>query len=510
MQSEDENGRLTGTVGRRDRSVGSELLRGGAWMVAMRWTMRGIGIVSTLILVRLLDPSDFGIIAMAMIVVGFLEVMAESGVELALIRKEHPDRDDYDSAWTLQIIVSSVLAVVLFAIAPAAASGFDEPKLVPVIQALSARSLLMGLRNIGIMEFRKSLNFSREFTFNVLKKVLGFVVIVCLAVALRSYWALVFGMISAQAVEVLLSYAMHPYRPRLCFRKIPDLMSFSGWLITFNVFRFLERKADLFVIGSVAGTNFMGSYYVASDLATAPTNELVAPMSRGLYPVYARMQGDQTQLVASYLSVLSTVALFCIPIGFGISAVSRDAVLVFLGSKWQEVIPLIEYLAVFGSFFAITNTIGPYLTVIGRVRLLALISGANALILAATLWFVTRLFGLEFVAPSRCALSAVAMLIVFLVVALFTDLTFRGFFIAVWHRFAAGVLMLIVVKAVHQQDLEPVILRLSMDIGVGVVVFSLAVVALWFLRGCPADAERAFANRLIRKVSSIRWPVGDR
>jgi O-antigen/teichoic acid export membrane protein len=490
--------------------MGAEMVRGGAWMVAMRWTMRGIGVVSTLVLVRLLDPSDFGVVAMAMIIVGFLDVMAQSGVELALIRKDNPDRDDYDSAWTLQLILSAALAVTLFAIAPAAASGFDEPKLVAVIQALSVRSLLMGFENIGVMEFRKSLNFSREFTFNVLKKALGFVVVVALAIALRNYWALVFGMIGAKAAEVLLGYAMHPYRPRLCLKRIRGLAPFSGWLIAYNIFNYLGRNADLFVIGRVAGTAFMGNYYVASDLATAPTNELVAPMSRGLYPVYARMQGNQARLVASFLSVMSTVALFCVPIGFGIAAVAQDAVLVFLGGRWREVIPLIEYLAVFGSFFAITNTIGPYLTIVGRVRLLALISGANALALALTLWFVTRLFGLEFVAASRCALGVVAMPIVFLVVALFTDLTFKGLWMALWHRFAAGVLMFIVVKAVHQQNLEPAVLRLSMDIGVGVVVFSMAVVALWFLRGCPADAERAFAIGLIRKVSSNRWPAGDR
>jgi O-antigen/teichoic acid export membrane protein len=204
------------------------------------------------------------------------------------------------------------------------------------------------------------------------------------------------------------------------------------------------------------------------------------------------------------------VALLCVPIGFGIAAVAQDMVLVFLGSRWRETIPLIEYLAVFGSFFAITNTILPFLTVVGRVRLLALITGANALALAATLLFVTRSFGVEFVAASRCALGAVAMPIVFLVMSLFTELTLKGFLMALWHRFAAGILMLITVKAVHQQDLEPVVLRLSMDIGVGVVVFSLAVVALWFLRGCPADLEHAFANWLIRKVSSIRWPRGDR
>jgi O-antigen/teichoic acid export membrane protein len=510
MQREDEIRKLTGTVGRRERSAGAEMVRGSVWMVAMRWTMRGIGVISTLILVRLLDPSDFGIIALAMIVVGFLEVMAQSGVELALIRGENPDRDDYDSAWTLQIIVSTVIAVVLFAIAPAAASGFDEPKLVAVIQALSLRSLLSGFQNIGIMEFRKSLNFPREFTFNVLKKISGFVITVGLAIALQNYWALVFGMITGTVAEVLLSYAMHPYRPRLCVRKIRSLVPFSGWLVAFYVCRFLGDRADIFVIGGVAGTAFIGNYYVASEVATAPTSELVAPMSRGLYPVYSRMQSDQSWLVTNYLRVLSTVALLCVPIGFGIAAVAEDMVLVFLGSRWRETIPLIEYLAVFGSFFAITNTILPFLTVVGRVRLLALITGANALALAATLLFVTRSFGVEFVAASRCALGAVAMPIVFLVMSLFTELTLKGFLMALWHRFAAGILMLITVKAVHQQDLEPVVLRLSMDIGVGVVVFSLAVVALWFLRGCPADLEHAFANWLIRKVSSIRWPRGDR
>ena len=98
--------------------AGRELARGSFWMISMRWVIRGIGFVSTIVLARLLAPDDFGVVAMAMVGVAILEVFTQTGSDLALLRNAEPTREHYDAAWTLEIIQACALAVLLFITAP--------------------------------------------------------------------------------------------------------------------------------------------------------------------------------------------------------------------------------------------------------------------------------------------------------------------------------------------------------------------------------------------------------
>src|SRR6187402_178523 len=97
---------------------GARMLNGALWMIALRWAIRLTGLVSTVILARLLVPSDFGIVAMAMFVVGLLELLSQTGQKLVIIRHVSPTRDDYDTAWTLSVIVGFIIGIAIFALAP--------------------------------------------------------------------------------------------------------------------------------------------------------------------------------------------------------------------------------------------------------------------------------------------------------------------------------------------------------------------------------------------------------
>ena len=136
---------------------GRHMLRGSAWMVAQRWSLRLSGIVSTAILARMLLPADFGIIAIAMIFVGVVEAVGDTGERLALLRHPHPERGHYDTAWTLQLLVGMAVCASLLLLAPLANIYFHQPDTVPVIRLLSLRALLGGLENIATIDFRRDL-----------------------------------------------------------------------------------------------------------------------------------------------------------------------------------------------------------------------------------------------------------------------------------------------------------------------------------------------------------------
>src|SRR5215469_14116113 len=159
-------------------SLNRHMLHGSVWVISLRWAIRLIGFLSTLILARLLVPSDFGIVAMSMFVVGLLEILNQSGQTLAIIRHHNPTRDDYDTAWTISVIVGCIIALAVLAAAPITAHYFHEPRVRPVMQCLAARSFIGGLENVGTTDFRRDLKFNRFFLFNVWPKVISFVVTV--------------------------------------------------------------------------------------------------------------------------------------------------------------------------------------------------------------------------------------------------------------------------------------------------------------------------------------------
>ena len=128
----------------------SSVVSGAFLTIAMRWTDRLIGFISTLILARLLAPEDFGIIAMASLVISLTDVLFDLGVNIALIQNKSPTQDHYDTAWTLRLLQSILATAIVASVAPWAADYFKEPRITLVIQVLSLSFLLSAFENIGI------------------------------------------------------------------------------------------------------------------------------------------------------------------------------------------------------------------------------------------------------------------------------------------------------------------------------------------------------------------------
>jgi lipopolysaccharide exporter len=488
--------------------AGRELARGSIWMIAMRWVIRGIGLVSTIVLARLLAPDDFGVVAMAMVAVAMLEVFTQSGSDLALLRAAEPTREHYDAAWTLEIIQAVVLAIVLFTTAPLVGGHFEDPRVTDVIRLLSLRALIGGFQNIGVVNFRRELRFGKEFQFGIVKKCATFVVTLVAAVALRNYWALVIGQVVGRAVEVGVSYVMSAYRPRLSLRRIGDLWGFSRWLILARFSRLLNRQFDRWVVGSIAGASAMGHYYVASDFASSPSDEVVLPMSRAAFPVYSRLRDDPEALVDAFRRVLSSMTAISFVMGLGMAAVAHDFVAVVLGVKWLEAAALIPWLGVFGATYGVVHTLDAYMLATGRERLTALLALGNAMLMAPVLWIAGHDAGIEGVAAAKAAMAILFAVTLAIGGTRRSPLTLRAFVRCIWPPLCASVVMFAAVKAL--QCAQPGLaawLGLLRDVAAGAIVYIAATLLLWLLRGRPDGVERDALRRIARALSRRSAPM---
>ena len=142
-----------------DDSLEGKLKLGAILMITMRWAVRLMGLVSMVILARLLTPEDFGIVAMAMVFQALMEGLVNLNVELAIIRNQQAEKAHYDSAWTLGLVQFAVIGAILASLAGYAAEFYDEPRLEAVIWVAALALFVRGWVNIGVVDFRKDLNF---------------------------------------------------------------------------------------------------------------------------------------------------------------------------------------------------------------------------------------------------------------------------------------------------------------------------------------------------------------
>ncbi len=480
-------------------ALGHRMAVGSAWVVALRWCVRLIGLASTLVLVRLLSPDDFGIVAMAMLLVGFLEVFNETGQTLALIRHPNPTRAHYDSAWTIGMLLGCGLAGLILLAAPFSTAYFGEPRAVPVMQVLALRAVIGGFENIGIVEFRKHLDFARDFRFNVAQKLLTTLVTLAAALVLRNYWALVIGIVTGRLIGTILSYTMHPYRPRWSLAKVGELWAFSWWTLCVHVGAFANSKLDELAVGGIAGTPEMGRYSVGLDLATTPVNELVIPLSRTMFPVMAKTLDDLPRLTGLWLDILGWIAVMSSYTAVMVAATAPDLVAVVLGPKWLGAIPLMPWLALAGGVYGLTNNVFTTCTVLGEARISARLTWSRIAISAVALVFAARFGTIVTIAVARCSVNLVMAPALFLVLSRFLPVTPVAMLARLWRPLlACPALAAAALAAESALSGQPPLLRLAAAGSAGTLAYGAAMAATWLAAGRPPGVE-ATAWRLLRQ-----------
>jgi len=477
--------------------LGKKIATGAGWMIAMRLADRALGLVSTLILARLLVPQDFGLVALATSFLAALEVLGTFSFDFALIQNQSADKRHYDTAWTITVIYGAVTAVALAVSAPLAAKFFDEPRLVAVMLVLALSPLVEGFSNIGVVAFRKELNFRREFALMFLKRIVAFTVTVAFAFALRTYWALVIGTISARFAGVLISYFLHPFRPSFSLTAYRDLFRFSSWMVLNNVVVFAAVRGYDFIIARLAGTHGLGVYSVAYEISNLPTTELVYPLSRAVFPGFSRMAVDRSKLQQAFLAVASLAALATIPMGAGISVLAEPLVRLLLGDRWLESIPLVRTLALYGILRAAQAGTGDAYLALGAPRVVALINFSHLVIGWPLMLALLPRSGLEGAVWAVLLASSFAVGLNFTLVVRILGVRLSDLARCFWRPAAAGSVMYAAVWATMQVwapsgRVDLLVVQTAVYVGVGVATYAGALLILWIVSGRPEGGERMF------------------
>lgn len=325
--------------------IRGRLAKGAAWTTLSRVAMTVISLLATFVLARMLTPADFGLVAIATTLLTLISATTEMSLAQALIQHREPSEDHYHTAWTLNLLRGAIIAVLFAAAAWPAAVLYGEPRLLGIMLAFAAASLVAGFANPKIIVFSRDLQFFQDFALQVSQKLAGFIVSVAVAVIYQSYWALVLGVLASQVATVFVSYVLVPYWPRLRLGHWRELFSFSLWLMLGQVLNTFNWRFDYLLIGGFSGRAAFGYYSVGDSLATMPTREATQPFTRVLFPGLVRLIDDRERLQAGFVSAQSLLTSAALPVGFGFALCARPVVLLAMGEKWLPAVPIIQGLS---------------------------------------------------------------------------------------------------------------------------------------------------------------------
>ncbi|WP_102797865.1 lipopolysaccharide biosynthesis protein [Bowmanella denitrificans] len=491
-----------------ESSHGSKVLSGAMLMVALRLSVKSLGLVSTIVLARLLAPEDFGLIALVMSAFALIELINAFGFDLVLIQKQQADESHYNTSWTIKALFGLLACLLmLFAAAPLA-DFYQDGRVSSLVYCLSVMFVINGLTNIGTVNFRKELNFKREFAFEFTTKVLSVVVTLILAFILRNYWALAIGMLFNALIRLSLSYMMSHYRPAFCLSKWKELYAFSGWLLINNILTYMNLKAKDLIIGKLAGVQYVGHYNVGDEFANLPSTEFVASVNRATYPGYAKVAHNKSELKALYTKVLSSIAMVGIPSSLGLALIAPTFVPVVLGEQWLEVIPILHILAFASAFICLNTNVGYVFMAMGKPKYTTALLGLRVSLMLGLMFYLITAQG--YIGAAYAVLATSIMMF-----PVFTGAICISLKLSIWHYLgcifrplvSAGVMYLGCAKLFYHSISVPVtppasasITELLLLLICGGVIYVLTNLGLWLVQGRPDGPERHIQDMLIQKI----------
>jgi lipopolysaccharide exporter len=346
-------------------------LAGGAFAL-----QRVLVFVATLVLARVLVPGDFGLVAFALSVLNFVEVLADAGLSEAIVYREDAEDDRVSStAFWIGVIGSVVLVALVWFGAPAVAR-FGGSETVPLVRVLAFDFVLASIGNVHEYRLRHSLQFGRLFVPTTAGALVTGVVSIVAALAGAGAWSLVAGILAGTAIRSLLLWVVCPFRPRFVIARqyLPSLFLFGSGMIAVGFLGEGAKNIDYLIVGAKLGTTALGFYYVAFRLPELVILGVVQIANDVLFPYYARVndgaEGAGSDLGVRYLATLRLAAALVIPASAGMAALALPIVLALYGQEWRAAVTPMALIALWAALASLAAMPGAAFKALGKSWLL--------------------------------------------------------------------------------------------------------------------------------------------
>ncbi len=470
-------------------------------MVVARLISRVIDLALMLVLARLLSPADFGLVAIAMIVVLITEAALELPLSQALVRLPVIQPSFYDTAFTLSLLRGVILCIIVCGCAFPFAHFYKHPGLAPLICALSLAPAARGLLNPRMAQFAKDLNFKYEFFFELAGKSSAFIFGTATAFITHSYWSIAICTIAAPLVTTLLSYCVMPFKPRLTLSDWRVFADFLGWISVSQIIMAMNWQSDQLLLGRLMSPTQLGLFSNANNVSNIPQLALFSPIMRPLLSAFAMVKQESARLARVYLDASTAIVAVGLPLMVWESMEAGPLVRLLLGAKWLGAIFMLHWLAIslMPTFFGIA--IVPLSMALDQTKELAWRNFVQFCFKLPTIIVGALLFGFAGVVAARLLSETAGAIYCMMIARRLVGVPILRQIVSCWRCIVSTCLMTVILylgAPLADFGTGSIMLAISLAVTgiVGAAVYCATLMLLWMAAGKPPGVE-ATAMRII-------------
>lgn len=326
----------------------SKAVAGISWLSILYVIELTVGAGTIVLLARLLQPADFGIFAIALIFKDLLVDLTKLGLGEAIIQRRVDPLPYVDDAWVFGLLRHVALGVGLVLFAPYAAGFFDEPNAVGLMYVIAFGIAIQGLKNPVLFILQKDMKFKEFGIVNHCRFWVETITVIAMALWLKSAYALAFGFVANSVAWIIVSYLIHPYRPklRLDMKRIRELTTYGKWITLEQATLFVSSNAESIVLGRLLSSIPLGLYQMGRNFAFYTDRFVQSIVKPVMFPLYSEIQGDPAK-VRNWMHASFTAAIILAGfIAAGVYAVADSLLPMLLGDKWTPAIGVVKVLIV--------------------------------------------------------------------------------------------------------------------------------------------------------------------
>ena len=349
--------------------IRSKVMSALRWTAAARFLGQAVSWAITIMVIRLLSPGDYGLMAMAMVLVSFLVLLNTAGLDAVLVQDNEIDEQMTRQIFGVVIIVNTLFFVLLFFGAEIVATFYGDPALTLIVQVLSFQFLLLIFETLPQSKLEREIEFAHRSIVDFATLVMGSVVTLVMALMGFGVWALIWGSLATTATRMigLNLITRNLVWPSFSLRGMRKHFAFGGFVTTDRGLWFLFSESDKFIGGKLLGNHLLGYYAVASQLASLPINKISGLLNSVAFPAFshAHAHTNAVKVQGYLLKVTRILGIAAFPVFFGISCTAEPLIACLLGDKWLPAAPLLQLLGVVMPFRLLSNIFPPLLWGVG-------------------------------------------------------------------------------------------------------------------------------------------------
>lgn len=441
------------------------------------------------ILTHLLEKSDFGIVAIASMIISFTDIFSEMGIAVALIHKQDISQDEYSSVYWLNIFVSIIICLLTILLAPIVADFYDEPILKTIIMWFSLKILFNAFGKMFYTIRIKNLDFAFISKVRIISAIIGGALTIFLAYKGFGVMSLVYGQLFGvginQLVFALSGLSENRIKFHFSFKEVRPFLNIGIFQLGTQMLDFVAGRLDVFLIGKFCSMADLGVYNIAKDLIIKPYSIINTVSSSVFSATFAKMQDNISRLIDSFRKIIRMTSIIAIIVYTSLFILADLVVSILYAPQFSEVAIFIRILSLIGIFAAITSQAATVMIATGRTDL-GFRWTIVRLFLSVIFILSTAPFGVYHIAVGQTVLEMLSLFIYFFIIIkpILKDITLGQYIDTFWRELSFSILFSVVLYFLLLTLGNAIVLQV-----VGAILFNAIFVLLLYKKDAPFCKE---------------------